>query len=226
MMHPLKQRPDLTQEAYQALRDAILDGELPPGAPLAQESLAARLGVSRQPVLQALGLLKREGLVVERGRRGLAVAAFEPERIRDLYQVRAALDGLAARLAAKRGADPSGLEPILARGEAALAEEDLHATILADIAFHDALYALCGNPETARAAAPLWPHFRRAMAAVLRAPDPAAGRGAQSWREHREIVAAVAAGDAETAENRAREHCLVAGEATLKRLRRIEESGA
>src|SRR5918997_3922578 len=69
--------PDLTDQVYQRLLYAICDGELAPGARLTQEALAATLGVSRQPVLQALRLLKKDGFVSDAGRRGLRVTPFE-----------------------------------------------------------------------------------------------------------------------------------------------------
>src|SRR5262245_48888204 len=69
--------PDLTEQVYQRLLHAICDGELAAGARLTQEELAAVLGVSRQPVLQALRLLKKDGFVIDAGRRGLQVAPLE-----------------------------------------------------------------------------------------------------------------------------------------------------
>ncbi|MEO1329880.1 MAG: GntR family transcriptional regulator [Pseudomonadota bacterium] len=223
-MKPLQDKPDLADEAYGALRDAILDGDLPPGAPLAQAELALRLGVSRQPVHQALALLRREGLAVQRGRRGLEVAPFEPERVRRIYEVRAALEGLAASLAAARAPELSmapeafALEAHLAAGEAALVAGVVGDMIAADLAFHRAVYALSGNPEIERAAAGLWPHVRRAMSAVLRAEGEGARIRSQSWREHREIAEAIRTGDADRAEAVARAHCLASGAATARRL--------
>lgn len=219
-MRTLPPKTDLTQEAYMAIRTAILDGELAPGARLGQEAIAEQLGVSRQPVIQALGLLRHEGLVVERGRRGLAVAALESKRVRDLYEVRGALDGLAAGLAAKHvspGAEKA-FEPLLAGGEGARARGDVTAMIAADVAFHQKIYDLSGNPEIGLAAETLWPHFRRAMAAVIRLRGQNARISGQTWREHREIVEAMCAGDSVEAERRAASHCRAAGIATADHL--------
>ena len=69
---------------------------------MTQESVAEMLGVSRQPVSHALQVSKRRGLLIEHGKRGLMVAPVEAQRMRDLYQVREALDGMAADLAARR----------------------------------------------------------------------------------------------------------------------------
>src|SRR5947199_7651634 len=110
-LSPIASTPDLTEQVYQRLLYAICDGELTPGARLTQEDLAATLGVSRQPVLQALRLLKKEGFVSDAGRRGLRVAPLEAQAITQVYEVRAVLDGLAARRAAQAKAelDPTGI---------------------------------------------------------------------------------------------------------------------
>ena len=71
-LSPIASTPDLTEQVYQRLLYAICDGELAPGARLTQEDLAATLGVSRQPVLQALRLLKKEGFVSDAGRQAAA----------------------------------------------------------------------------------------------------------------------------------------------------------
>ena len=101
-MEPLRMVPNLIEQVHDRLVDAIADGTLAPGERVTQEELADHLAVSRQPVSHALQLLKRQGLVVEHGRRGLSVAPVDPTRLRDLFQLRAAIEGLAARLAAER----------------------------------------------------------------------------------------------------------------------------
>jgi DNA-binding GntR family transcriptional regulator len=90
-------RPDLVDQVYQTLLDAISDGSLPPGARITQEEIAEQMDVSRSPVLQALRLLKKDGLVKDAPGRGLLVAELDAEWIGNLYQVRGALDTLAAR---------------------------------------------------------------------------------------------------------------------------------
>jgi DNA-binding GntR family transcriptional regulator len=165
-------------------------------------------------VSHALQLLKRQGLVVEHGKRGLAVAPVEPARIRDLYQVRAALDGLAARLAAVRVRAGTVAAPEIAELESRLAAgfahvEDAattHERIELDVAFHAATYALSGNPLIAETVAEQWPHFKRGMGVALTQRD---WRRAV-WGQHAEIVACILAGDpsgaAEAAERHAEEN--------------------
>jgi len=204
--------PDLTDQVYQRLLDAICSGELAPSARLTQEELAASFNVSRQPVLQALRLLKRDGVVIDSGRRGLIVAPVNPNLIGQLYQVRGVLDGLAARQSALAGAklDPSAID----RGRKAVAAGRIAAMIDADIAFHNLIYAASGNPLIGESAGRHWHHIRRAMGAVLQT----AGARDSVWDEHRAILEAIDAGDAERAEQLARGHCETAGRALSARL--------
>lgn len=101
-VQPLDPQPALIDRAYEQLVEAIADGTLAPGKRIRQVELGRALGVSRQPISHALQLLKQQKLVEENGRRGLIVSGIDAVRIRELYQVRTALDALAARLAAER----------------------------------------------------------------------------------------------------------------------------
>jgi DNA-binding GntR family transcriptional regulator len=170
-----------------------------------QEELAASLGVSRQPVHQALRLLKKEGFLVDAGRRGLMVSTLDAAAVEHLYQVRAVLDGLAARLAAqaRRKLDSSLIE----EGRRSIAGASLRAMIRADMQFHEAIYAAAGNPLIGESAGRHWQHIGRAMGATLR---PGGMRGSV-WDEHEAILAAINRGDAARAESLARAHCDVAG---------------
>lgn len=201
----LETTPDLVDRAYRALLDAISSGRLAPGQRLMQEELAAQLAVSRQPVLQALRLLKQEGLVLDAPGRGLQVAPLEAAAVLQVYQVRGALDALAARLAAERRVSlPAAL---LRAGRQAARGSDVPAMIEADIAFHRALYAASGNAYVARAAETHWAHLKRAMGAVLqhsRLRRPV-------WDEHEAIARAVASGDADAAAQAASSHTEQAG---------------
>ena len=105
-MFPIDTKPALIDQVYEQIKQAIVTGDLAASAPLAQEALAARLGVSRQPVSHALALLKKDGLVVEKGRKGRMVAPLDNEKLLGLYQVRGVLDGLAASLCARHIARP------------------------------------------------------------------------------------------------------------------------
>ncbi|WP_367307505.1 GntR family transcriptional regulator [Demequina lignilytica] len=91
-----------SDRVYRALRDEILDGTLAPGAPLAEIEQSARLGVSRTPLREALSRLQGDGLVAARGARGLEVAGLTLDDVRELFEIREALEAKAARLAALR----------------------------------------------------------------------------------------------------------------------------
>jgi DNA-binding GntR family transcriptional regulator len=149
--------------------------------------------VSRQPVLQALRLLKADGLVVDAPGRGLLVAPLEGAWIAAVYQVRAALDMLAVRLAAQYHAvlDPALVE----RGRKAALGRNVRAMIEADVAFHSAIYAASRNPLIEQSAQVHWHHIKRAMGAVLQK----SALRATIWDEHAAIAAAVARGDADAA---------------------------
>lgn len=217
-MQSLPVRADLTAQAHNALRLAIISGELAPGTALAQEELAERLGVSRQPVSHALKLLKQEGLVVERGRKGQMVAPIDPERLLALYQVRGALDRLAAQLAAAVAPLPAEateqLHELTERGSSAANDSNIAVMVESDVAFHRLLHQLSGNTEIATATTSLWPHIERAMRTVLEHHTVRA----EIWREHRAIADAIIAGDAKKAGDLAARHAEAAGASTHQRL--------
>src|SRR5204862_3894005 len=112
----------VTAHVYAQIVEANTERTLPPGQRVRQGELAERLGVSRQPVSHALHLLHRQGLVAESGRKGFEVTQLDPLRIRQLYEVRGAIDALAARLAAGRvkidAAGRAHLEAALRAGRA------------------------------------------------------------------------------------------------------------
>ncbi len=195
-MQQLSVVPNLIDQVHGSLVDAIAAGELKPGQRIRQEDLATRLGVSRQPVSHALQILKRQGLVSEQGRRGMAIAPIEPQRIADLYEVRAGLDELSARRAAKAVADGSADMPTLQearraleQGEALTDDDRRGGWISADVAFHSALYRLSGNNAIADIVSDQLPHFKRCMGAVLNEPEIMR----RVWREHADIRAALQA---------------------------------
>jgi DNA-binding GntR family transcriptional regulator len=223
VMTPLSVAPNLIQQVYDRILESIIDHGLAPGHRIRQHELAEKLGVSRQPVSHALHLLHKQGLVVESGRKGFQVAPLDPTRIRQLYEVRSALDGLAARLSAARaGVDATGraaLEAALAAGDTLDANTPLADLIARDADFHRALYRLSGNPAIEEIADPRWPHLRRSMAAVLTVGD----YRARAWAEHRKIADCVFAGDAAGADAAAQEHALTAGQTVEERLRLLQD---
>src|ERR1700710_2334494 len=203
-MIPLDPLPNLIDQVYARILEGITDRTLPPGHRIRQNELAEKLGVSRQPVSHALHLLHRQGLVAESGRKGFEVTQLDPLRIRQLYEVRGAIDALAARRAA-RAIDKATTLPAL---------------IALDVDFHRAIYRLAGNPAIEEMIAPQWPHMRRSMATVLAELD----YRDSAWAEHETIAAQILAGNAKAAEAAALAHAQTAGRMTAERLREMSEA--
>ncbi len=216
----LETAPDLVEQVHRALLDAISDGTLAPGERLTQEDIARRLAVSRQPVLQALRLLKKDGLVLDAPGRGVLVAPLDADWIVSVYQVRGALDVLATRLAAQRRAQ---LDPkLLERGRKAARGRQVQAMIEADIAFHNAIYAASANPLIEAGAELHWQHIRRAMGAVLQRST----LRETVWDEHEAIAKAIAAGRVADAEHLMAGHGQRASEHMARHLSAPEHAGA
>ena len=209
---PLNAAPDLAEQAYRAIIDAICDGRYVAGQRITQEALAESLAVSRQPILQALLLLKRDGLVIDAGGRGVMVAPLTADHIANLYQVRSVLDGLAAREAARRQANLSFR--LIGAGRAATRGRDLRAMIEADIAFHRAIYEAAGNPVLLQAAERNWNHIRRIMGVTL----SQAGARHAVWDEHEKMLELIVSGRPDAAQQQALLHCEKAGESLVARL--------
>lgn len=223
-MIPLDPHPNLIDQVYARILEAITDRTLPPGLRIRQNELAEKLGVSRQPVSHALHLLHRQGLVAESGRRGFEVVRLDPSRIRQLYEVRSAIDALAARLAAGRArsdaAGRSQLETALQAGRSIDGNTPLAQLIALDVDFHRAIYRLAGNPAIEEMIAPQWPHMRRSMATVLDELD----YRESAWAEHETIATQIRSGNARGAEAAALAHAQTAGRMTEERLRAIDEA--
>lgn len=206
---------------------AIIDCTLLPGQRILQAELAASLGVSRAPVSHALQVLKHQGLLRESGKKGLEVAPIDPARVRDLYQVRATLDALAARMAAERSAagalaaaEADLLRTAFSEGVRLGAETAMSSRVQADIDFHRAIYRVSGNDAIADALEPLWPHIQRAMVLVLQAN----ALRRQAWDQHRRIMEGILRGDAGGSAVAAYSHAAEAGMHTEERLRGAQVS--
>ena len=216
-MRTINVQPSLVDRVYDAILAEIVDGQLPSGTRLIQDELAQAYGVSRQPVQQALLLARNHGLVRDAPGRGLVVAALDVDFVRNLYEVRAVLEGLCARMAAAHGAQRARSEgpERLAQGRAAVADGSLTSLIAADMAFHAFLGDLSGNPLIGETTAPHWHYLRRVMGAVLRDD----GKMPRSiWNEHEAILDAVMAGDGATAETLSQQHILRAAKIFVERL--------
>ena len=196
----IESAPDLVERVYASLLDAISDGSMAPGVRVMQEDIAEQLAVSRQPVLQALRLLKKDGFVLDAPGRGVLVAPLDVNWLVHIYQVRSALDGLAARLAARAHYQIDA--QLISRGRTAARGANIKTMMAADAAFHAAIYAASGNPLIAQSAQLHWQHIRRAMGAVLQVST----MRESIWDEHAAIAQAISEGDENLAETLIREH--------------------
>ncbi|MCP1550313.1 MULTISPECIES: GntR family transcriptional regulator [Methylorubrum] len=196
--------PTLVGQIYDRILSEICDGTLPANTRLIQDELAEAYDVSRQPVQQALALLRDRGFVINAPKRGVVVAELDIDFVRSAYEIREVLDGLACRLAAERSPREAGAgREILERGRAAVASGAVAEQIAEDIAFHQFVNALSRNRAIEEAARPYWHHMRRIMGEVLRVDR---GVDARVWDEHAAILDAIIGNDPEAAERLGREH--------------------
>ena len=210
-----QRRPRLGRKIAEALRRRILAGDFRPGERLIEDRLSAEFGVSRVPIREALRTLIADGLVEPTPTRGACVAELSRELACELAEVRATLEGLNARLAARRRKPEllARLREVLERGNAAAAygapPEEL-ARLNGE--FHDTL-ALAGSNSVLQ---DIVRTLRERTELVFRRNS--AERAAEDWREHAMILSAVVEGDSELAELLAIRHVKNAAAARLEAL--------
>jgi DNA-binding GntR family transcriptional regulator len=184
------------------LRRLILQGELLPGERLVEDRLAERLGVSRNPVREAIRVLAAEGFVEVTPRRGAAVSRLSPEEAEELFDVRMALEGLSARLSARKVTPAAAhrLRGVLDAARLAVDEGRIDEVADLNTAFHAAVAELAGNAYLNLVVGPM---LRRAQWVFQ---QTARHRAPHSWTEHLALYEAIAAGDEREAETRAVAH--------------------
>ncbi|MFM9881841.1 MAG: GntR family transcriptional regulator [Burkholderiales bacterium] len=197
----------LGQVVVDALREAILAARYKPGARLVEDRLAEDMGVSRVPIREALRVLAAEGLVEIAPRRGATVAALSRDAAREMIEVRATLEGLNARLAARRHSPETaaGLEGVLDTGNRAAAKGDAATLHALNARFHDLLANAGGNAVLGEIMRTLRTRTTPFFATMSRK------RAKEIWEEHAAIVRAVIGGDEELAELLANRHVTNAG---------------
>lgn len=195
----------MSRQAYEELRRTILRGDLAPGTKLVVRPLAEELGLSPTPVKAALAALETEGLVRAVPNRGYFVQTFDEAAIREICAFRAALDRLAAELAAEQPGHET-LAATLGRNlrqqRAAVRRADTQAYADLNNQFHQAVWEAAGNRRLAEAAANLAGQVRLLVNSSVQGP----GRPGQSLKEHQAILDALMAGDAASAGAHALEH--------------------
>ena len=200
---PKLERPGpLRERVYEALLELITTRALKPGQHLVESELAQHLGVSRQPVREALQRLNTDGWVDLRPAQGAFVHEPTEEEADQLLTVRTLLEAEAARLAAAN-TDEAGitaLEELCVRGESAVERDEVDAVVEANADFHAKVMQLASNSVLAELAAQVDRRVRWYYTPIARQ------RGAQSWIEHRELIAAIADGDGQRATSVMRAH--------------------
>lgn len=195
----------IADRVYEALREAIVFGELPPGQRLLERELALQLGASRTPVREALRRLAEDGLVSGEPNRGLAVRTLTLEEAEHVYAVREPLEILACRLAARRCSPRqlAILERCILRARRAARASDWRRVILENNAFHDEIAAASGNFVLTRILGLLRNQVNLVrMALWARQPD----RPYETFREHWQILEALRSRNPEAAASAGRAH--------------------
>lgn len=189
--------------AYQALRQGILRGDLAPGERLRSDALANDLRVSRTPVREALRKLEAEGLV-ERSGSGLIVREFSEKDLTELFYVREALEGMAARLAAENATpgEIAEIREMLDDMEAVRQRGDIAALRPLTGEFHRLICRAAHNERLLQALKSLLDHVRQMQTSTLYV----AGRPAEALKEHRDLLQAIVAREPNRAEELARAH--------------------
>ncbi|CAN7188237.1 GntR family transcriptional regulator [Pseudarthrobacter oxydans] len=194
-----KERP-LREAVRDTLRTRIFEGHYAPGTRLVERDLAAEFSVSRLPVREALRMLRQEGLISDRGARGAEVSTLSPKDVEDLFDVRQSLEVLACRLAAIRATakDLAYLKGLLDDADAFLAKGAVMEAHRANSEFHDAITRIADNNFLKSALEPLQGRMHWLFRHVSDLPE--------LIQEHRDLYAAIASGDPDTAAAQSASH--------------------
>ncbi|MFZ0720570.1 MAG: GntR family transcriptional regulator [Xanthobacteraceae bacterium] len=203
LLRERRARGTTAEAVYQALRHGIVHGDLAPGERLRSDALANELRVSRTPVREALRKLEAEGLVAHAGSR-LVVRAISEEDLTELFYVREALEGMAARLAAENATpgEIAAIRELLEDMEAVLRRGDVGALRRLTGEFHQLVCRAAHNNRLLQSLQSLLDHVRGFQTSTLYSK----GRPPEALEEHRALLAAIEARDGDGAERLARVH--------------------
>ena len=205
------------------LRRRILLGELRPGQRMKLEELATLCGVSHMPVREALRELESEGVLEVFAHRGAVIKGVDVEFVHNLYDVRGAIEGMLTARCAERLDDAGAqrLRQLAEAHEAAVAAGDKAAILLANGRLHEAINAQARNPEAVRMLA----RGRVLVDALRLRYGFGSGRAEAIVAEHRELLAAIVARDAERAGLLARRHCDGARDDLIAKMQAVAAAG-
>lgn len=187
VLNPLDRDQPLWERTYHALERLIIHRQLPPGSRLVESDLASRLGVSRNPVREAIRALEAAGWVEVVARKGAHVVTPQPNEGNHLFEVRWAFEPQAAALAAQRvqPAQLTSLDETLADGFRAAERGDVDATVELNAVFHRAVFDAAGNPVLSQMLRRLEKKAMWHFSAI------ATARGLDSWHEHTSLLDAL-----------------------------------
>jgi DNA-binding GntR family transcriptional regulator len=217
---PLTDQLSLQERTYQSLRSALLEGEYLPGERIYEAMLAQALGVSRNPVREAIRRLQQDGLLDVRPHYGIYVAEIPADEIEDVYRIRGALEATAAGLAAERMTDEEVAElgRILAEQQAAAARSDGPPREAVSAAqadrFHHAIHVGARSPRLLTLLEQIYAQVTHFRNLTLRLP----GRAKVSAEGHAAIYEAIAARNQHGAEERMRDHIDDARQALVRQV--------
>lgn len=211
----------LREAVCETLRDAIRKGILEPGERLMEVQLAEELGISRTPVREAIRKLEQEGYVIMMPRRGTYVSDISTNDVKEIFEIRSALESLAAGLAARR-IEPDELETLqnlLIEIEGYIAKNDIEKIVETDIKFHGLLYKVSRNERLVNIISNLKEQLARFRTLSMSYP----GRLQETLEEHSEMVEAIANGDVSAARDAAEHHMERAEKTLLKAMRKAKK---
>ncbi len=210
----------LREVVCEALRDAIRKGILEPGERLMEVQLADELGISRTPVREAIRKLEQEGYVIMMPRRGTYVSDISTSDVKEIFEIRSALESLATGLAARR-IEPEELETLqnlLIEIEGYIRENNIEKIVETDIKFHGLLYQVSRNERLVNIINNLKEQLARFRTLSMSYP----GRLQETLEEHSDMVEAIANGDVSAARDAAEHHMERAEKTLLKAMRKIK----
>ncbi len=201
---PITAGMTLTERVYVTIKEAILELRIPPGSPLVEDELARQLGTSKTPVRDALVALERDGLVTKIPYKGTYVSEISLRDASEIFELRAVLEGLAARRAVRviTAELLSQLEGLLDAADEALARGDDDAASALGAEFHHLIDSQADNSHLH----PILEKLEEKLRRLRRVSDQVGGRLTKSSHQHRRILAALQMGDPAQVEQAMRDH--------------------
>lgn len=204
----------LKEDVLNLLRQAIINGKLPPGAELNQTEIANELGISRGPVREALGQLEQEGLIDNVPYKGVVVTALTPEFIEEVYSIRGLLERLAVERAIARLTDDDldRLNEVVEQMRAAAEAQDQQELVQLDLRFHESIVEMADHKLLLK----FWKLLEISVQRCLHSRHQIYRSLDQVIGDHPVLVSAIADRDAERASRLLHQHIMEAGEQLLE----------